>query len=426
MKIKILLLILLFALSGFSQSPLEKIQRFITENRSKFNLQKQDVEDLIIVNDFNSESTGIFNYHVKQKYAGIEILSSDSNFWIKNGLVINGGKEFITNLSQKINSTQPNINIIVGFQKAVESLKGSIPFTVEIIENENNNYKLKNGNLSDNPIRAKLNYFTTRNSDLLLAWDYEFYTQDFNHLWHIQVDALTGVILETKDLVLSCSFGPVHTNHSNGDNQFSRSFFKADKSYALATPGTTQYRVIPYNFESPNHSSRQLMINPEEVATASPKGWHDANTLSGSTSSLRYNITRGNNVWARNDFSGTNSTTSPNGTSPAGPGTWPNLTFDFPYAGNSAIASTYINAAVTNLFYMNNVMHDLWYKYGFNEANKNFQANNYGRGGAQNDFVIAEAQDGSQASSPNLNNANFSAQTDGLSGRMQKIGRAHV
>jgi hypothetical protein len=68
---------------------------------------------------------------------------------------------------------------------------------------------------------------------------------------------------------------------------------------------------------------------------------------------------------------------------------------------------------------MNNVMHDLWYQYGFTEVNKNFQAQNYNRGGAQADFVIAEAQDGSQAASPSLNNANFSAQTDGVSGRMQ-------
>jgi hypothetical protein len=36
-------------------------------------------------------------------------------------------------------------------------------------------------------------------------------------------------------------------------------------------------------------------------------------------------------------------------------------------------ASSYIDAANTNLFYMNNIMHDVWYQYGFNEANGNFQ-----------------------------------------------------
>jgi hypothetical protein len=29
---------------------------------------------------------------------------------------------------------------------------------------------------------------------------------------------------------------------------------------------------------------------------------------------------------------------------------------------------------------MNNIMHDVWYQYGFDEASGNFQANNYGLG----------------------------------------------
>jgi hypothetical protein len=43
--------------------------------------------------------------------------------------------------------------------------------------------------------------------------------------------------------------------------------------------------------------------------------------------------------------------------------------FDFPYGGTNVTASSYINAANTNLFYMNNIMHDVWYQYGFDEAN---------------------------------------------------------
>jgi hypothetical protein len=48
------------------------------------------------------------------------------------------------------------------------------------------------------------------------------------------------------------------------------------------------------------------------------------------------------------------------------------LIFDFPYGGTNVTASSYINAANTNLFYMNNIMH-VWYQYGFDEANGNFQ-----------------------------------------------------
>jgi len=59
-------------------------------------------------------------------------------------------------------------------------------------------------------------------------------------------------------------------------------------------------------------------------------------------------------------------------------------------------------------------MHDVWYNYGFNEANGNFQQNNYGRGGAASDYVNADAQDGS-----GTNNANFGTPTDDGRPRMQ-------
>ena len=59
------------------------------------------------------------------------------------------------------------------------------------------------------------------------------------------------------------------------------------------------------------------------------------------------------------------------------------------------------------------------YQYGFNEVNRNFQAANYSRGGAGGDYVLAEAQDGSQATEPSFNNANFSTPSDGGKPRMQ-------
>lgn len=52
----------------------------------------------------------------------------------------------------------------------------------------------------------------------------------------------------------------------------------------------------------------------------------------------------------------------------------------------------YVNASITNLFYWNNIIHDLFYHYGFDEQSGNFQENNFNRGGKENDAVIANAQ----------------------------------
>lgn len=51
-----------------------------------------------------------------------------------------------------------------------------------------------------------------------------------------------------------------------------------------------------------------------------------------------------------------------------------------------------------------NMFHDLFYRYGFDEASGNFQNFNFGRGGKQGDAVVAQVQDG-QA----MNNAMFGA-----------------
>ncbi len=70
--------------------------------------------------------------------------------------------------------------------------------------------------------------------------------------------------------------------------------------------------------------------------------------------------------------------------------------------------------AVIQQFYIMNRYHDELYRLGFTEAARNFQDNNFGRGGIGNDRVAAEGQDFG-----GTNNANFSTPADGNRGKMQ-------
>ncbi|GAB7360845.1 hypothetical protein MBLNU230_g0831t1 [Neophaeotheca triangularis] len=74
----------------------------------------------------------------------------------------------------------------------------------------------------------------------------------------------------------------------------------------------------------------------------------------------------------------------------------------------------YINASIVQLFYTSNKFRDVLYVLGFTEEAGNFQAYNFGRGGAENDDVILNTQDGS-----GINNANFRTPPDGERGRMR-------
>jgi hypothetical protein len=91
-------------------------------------------------------------------------------------------------------------------------------------------------------------------------------------------------------------------------------------------------------------------------------------------------------------------------------------TFDYTYdttAQPNALTTQRL-AAITQLFYDVNYLHDWFYDSGFNEAARNAQADNYGRGGTASDSIRAEAQDFS-----GRNNANMSTPADGGRPRMQ-------
>ncbi|HRI66512.1 MAG TPA: M36 family metallopeptidase, partial [Polyangium sp.] len=122
--------------------------------------------------------------------------------------------------------------------------------------------------------------------------------------------------------------------------------------------------------------------------------------------------TNGNNVNAYADINNVNGYQATDvRPGPSSPGNF-DYTYDTALAPDASV--TQRNASVTSLFYMNNWLHDYFYDSGFNEAAGNAQVSNFGRGGAQNDPLLAEAQDYS-----GTDNANMATPADGQSPRMQ-------
>ena len=87
--------------------------------------------------------------------------------------------------------------------------------------------------------------------------------------------------------------------------------------------------------------------------------------------------------------------------------------FDFPAGEGSTGADPRDSpaAAVTSLFFWVNAAHDYFYDLGFNELSGNFQADNFGRGGEENDAVRASSQ-------ADFSNAFFATLPDGIPGIM--------
>lgn len=156
------------------------------------------------------------------------------------------------------------------------------------------------------------------------------------------------------------------------------------------------YNIFP---EDPATTPQTLVSNPADPAS-SPSGWLTGDQFG--------NHISGNNAHAYLDRDNDD---APDANSAAVTDGVFDAVFD---PAVQPTTPTNQDVAVQNLFYLNNLIHDVLYRAGFNEAAGNFQNDNFGNGGADGDAVEAQAQDGG-----GTDNANFTTPQDGQPGRMQ-------
>ncbi len=401
---KKLLYMFVFLVMGsvFGQDFSSSINTYLNSNKSELRLQSQDIEDIVIDKHSYSKSMDVENVYVVQQYQGIEIFNSVSSFAIKNGQVKNASLSFSKDVSQKVNTTTPAISAATAIGNAALELGVNSPTNLELLETVSvNSFIYSNGSISLENIPVKLVFQKMEDGSLQLAWDLSIYVLDASHYYSVRVDAVTGSVINLGDWVVSCSFGEHKNNSDSSHTENSVLFSKEDATMASLTDGAI-YKAIALPNQSPADDDLSLIVDPSVQGVGSPFGWHDTDGVAGP----EFTITRGNNVWAQEDENGNNGT----GFSPEG-GAELIFDFDFDFTQDPALS---LDASITNLFYLNNMLHDIFYEYGFDEASGNFQQNNYGNGGNGNDFVYADAQDGS-----GTNNANFATPGDGGKPRMQ-------
>ncbi len=393
-------------LTGANQGrPLDIALDYINNQTDQLGLLPADLSDILVTDQYVSKHTGVTHIYLRQRYNDIEIINANININIaSDGAVINLGSSFVSDLEGAVNGTVPILDPGEAVRLSAESVGltfASPPVLEENSAGAGESLMFGGGAVSKEPIPVKLVY-EALDDGLHLAWNVEIYEQSGDHWWSARVDALDGAILSQYDRVLHDQWGAIPDADANitaDVEQLDINQFQLGATDALS--GT--YLVYALPDESPIHSNgRSLVINPAHQ-TASPFGWHDVDGLEGPD----FPITRGNNVYAYTDLDGNNNTP---GSSPDGGG---GLVFSYTLSLANA-PSTYRPAAVTNLFYWNNIMHDVSYLYGFDEEAGNFQENNYGNGGEGSDSVNAEAQDGD-----GFNKANFLTPEDGDNPVMQ-------
>ncbi|KAB1230030.1 T9SS-dependent M36 family metallopeptidase [Chryseobacterium viscerum] len=392
LSVKLLLFCSLFGAGIVSAQKYEQtIKNYVNSAQGSFQRVNPELKAFKIINVDHSNSLNGEVVGIQQTINGIPVFGSSANVLIRDGKVLNFADSFIKNYPSVIKGKE------TGRKEAL---------VASTIQKLNGLPSVKNIDGKGQPIPVNAVYFA-KGGELTLG--YQFYVEEkgTGNVWNTIVSTDDGTILYQENTTLSCSFhDEAYDHHSGSVVQNIPTSLPANIAAAnlqnpanfLLGPDNASYNVFAFPTEAPTFGARTLLTNPWDL-TASPEGWHSDGTN-------HYTITRGNNAFAYTDE---NATDTPQFSPDGGAG----RAFDFPL-DLAAAQTTYTSAAVTNLFYTTNKMHDVFYKFGFTESARNYQTNNFGNGGTGNDPVLAESRDGS-----GLNNANFNPGVDGTSGRMQ-------
>lgn len=368
------LIIIFFITSGFNLINEDgEALKYLRNQAVHLGLSEDDLSELSVNSAHYDRQTNLHFYYIQQR---------------REGHPIEGALAILVKTKEK------GLKIInQSFIKDVNSILpaiASIDSTKALKKAEA--YCNANKELTGAKIKSQQLVWMRENSEWHLTFDLRIDKGDSH--WRLWSDAETGQIRRSRNLVKECSFGQEEHIHQ------ALEILNRDLS-APATSVGESYLVFPWPVESPQHGLRELVVAPADPAS-SPFGWHDVDGIEGP----EYTDTRGNNVFAQSDADGFDiSEDRPN----AG------ADLDFSYQLDlEQVPSESSDATVTNLFYWNNLNHDIFYHYGFDESAGNFQVKNYQPGGSESDQVFADAQDGSD-----LNNARFFAAEDGIPARMQ-------
>lgn len=373
----------------FSQENQKLIDNYIKTKQLR-DYKKSDLTSFIIDNVDVSTSLKGDVVKFQQTYKGYPVYNSVGTALIKDNKITYYSDSFIKDYQESTNSTAK-----------ISSTEALIKISVELNKNEIADFAILNFSAKspDHKRYAKERLVYVEDKNILkFAYEFSFREPKSPNFWNIVIDANSGDIIRKENLNLSCSFHPGAYGHDHSNENFIGPVNNVNQNSSYLLPDNSSYNVFVLPIEAPTFGSRSVITNPW-LPTSSPEGWHSDGTN-------HYTITRGNNVYAYEDMADLDAP----GYSPDG---GPTRNFNFPF---SITGDPYNNmdASITNLFYLNNRIHDIFYKFGFTESARNFQQNNFGNGGLGNDYVEAEGLDGG-----GTNNANFGTPSDGNNPYMQ-------
>lgn len=376
-------------------------------------VSEEDIDQASISHTYRDENTQVQYVYLQQEHQDIKIFNQIISVVIKDNKVVRSAGKFISGMDQKFLRTTTSIDAATAIQKAAEHLGLSISTPTRLIESKFATEKkllYSPSGIAKRNIETELVWVAEKpGPGVRLCWNVNIDVLNSPDWWNVRIDAMTGAFVEKDNWT-------VYENNNITPpvicevNTIDRKTPAKGKLNASLPPNVTNaaYYVVKFPAESLLYGNFATDKEPWLKAGAGNNaitlGWHFDGTNN-------YITSQGNNVHAYEDRDNKNLPGNYTSSSTPAPALTFNVAPDFsiqPFAGSNE------GVNIINLFYWNNLIHDILYQYGFTEPSGNFQMDNLGRGGLGNDYVFAEAQDGQ-----GVNNAFFTTPVDGASGRME-------
>jgi hypothetical protein len=420
---QILLFVVMFSLALNTRAQdiqPEAAMNLVLKNSEKIGLSEEDLKQSVISSAYHNSFAGTDMVYLQQTHLGIPVYNSIQSLAFKNGALVSAQGNRIKNMRGVAGlNGMPAVTVQNALITALQQKGAVVSGPVSVLETKGTKLYFGKLGVAFEDIFAELIWIPVKEKNTVeLAWQFFYAPLKSSDYWLIRINAFNNSFINETNLTIYCQFGHSHNGAEQLEDACATIDHHPSTTVSSASPDQTQlvntanYHIIPYPAESRIHpgGAPVTVTNPWTLfpGNTTTLGWHN-------DGSFDFWETRGNNVFAQEDRDDNNSTFGQTAQSTTSPDPL-NFVFipDFTVTPTQSSPVPNQQFNITNLFYWNNIAHNLSYVYGFAEAQGNFQNNNQGRGGAGNDYVIADAQDAG-----GVNNANFATPPDGTRPRMQ-------
>jgi extracellular elastinolytic metalloproteinase len=380
--------------------PGDAVRQFIQERRGVWNLAEEDASAVQVR---SISRTGLKTAQLYQSVDGVEVFDSDVTVALDdaNGVISLSGQLFpgagvAARQSRTAQARTPEDAIARAAFDLTRVVYQASDFELSETQPDSGPYRVYQYRASEDdrrprferPIRLKEVMFPLGNQQFAAGHYVELWIAGFPAFSYVIDSVETPFVLFRKNLA-SESAAFTYRVHNTGDRLF--------RPHDGPAPGTPHPTGIPDGFQAATVAER--LITLESLPGRDPWLQAGATTTEGNNC-IAYADLKAQDGLGNGDVLGEISAAD---------------TFDYTYDHSlDASDPTNLQNSLVGMFFHVNWLHDRWYDAGFDEAAGNAQADNFGRGGAGGDPILAEGSDFS-----GTDNANMSTPADGASPRMQ-------